>query len=119
MRNRLYHNKYQQVMSSDRFRFFGKTRKAIKGKEDAVREKAHCVGKPGAGKGTAAAGQTVATNRIVMLSFLRAFHVSSPFMKAWLAARGAASEIGDRRSECGEIRSILPCSVLRSYLSPD
>ena len=69
-------------MSSDRFRVFGKTRKVIKGKEDAVREKAHCVGNPEAGKGTAAAGLTVATNRIVMLSFLRAFHFSSPFYES-------------------------------------
>ena len=86
-------------MSSDRFRFFGKTNKVIKGKEDAVREKAHCVGKPEAGKGTAAAGQTVATNSIVMLSFLRAFHFSSPLMKAWLGARSAEWEVGSGKSE--------------------
>ena len=79
-------------MSSNRFRGFGKTDKVIKGKEDAVREKAHCVGKAkaGKGKGTAAAVCTVATNSIIMLSFLRAFHFSSPLMKAWLAARSAA-----------------------------
>ena len=66
-------------MSSNRFRGFGKTDKVIKGKENAVREKAHCVGKAKAGKGTAAAVCTVATNSIFMLSFLRAFHFSSPF----------------------------------------
>ena len=66
-------------MSSNRFRVFGKTRKVIKGKEDAVREKAHCVGKPEAGKGTAAAGQTVAADSVFTLSFFHAFHFSSPF----------------------------------------
>ena len=68
-------------MSSNRFRVSGKTDKVIKGKENAVREKAHCVGKAkeGKGKDTAAAGCAVAANSIFMLSFLRAFHFSSPF----------------------------------------
>ena len=90
-------------MSSNRFRGFGKTDKVIKGKEDAVREKAHCVGKAKAGKGTAAAGCAVAANRIFMLSFLRAFHFSSPFNESDIggAERGAPSGksgVGSRKS---------------------
>ena len=95
-------------MSSNRFRVLGKTHKVIKGKEDAVREKAHRVGKPKAGKGTAAAVCAVATNSIVMLSFLRAFHFSSPFNESVVG--GAERRVGSREWEVG--------SLLRGRQSP-
>ena len=97
-------------MSSNRFRGFGKTDKVIKGKEDAVRGKAHGVGKAkaGKGKGTAAAVCTVATNSIIMLSFLRAFHFSSPFNESVVG--GAERRVGSREWEVG--------SLLRGRQSP-